>query len=212
MFTKPVIVIDLKTAFITVYIQINGIELKETLNIKTKQSYFRSKVIPNFGVRILWDEGVLTAVRTYDPYLHAKNLHRSIFNYANKFMKSEPTLIVLVVFPWYNLVVNDFVSNIEFYRSFSRRFFCQYKYSSEKMSNFNSKYKGSKKLYTISKYLSGIIVLEDNTILSEDKTISNVNSYSFLNPNAKNSIKSMPKHYIHQFTNVRFDDFENDNY
>lgn len=187
-------------------------ELKQTLNTQTKQTYFQSKVIPNFGIRILWDRGVLTAIRTYDPYLHAENLHKSIFNYANKFMKSEPTLIVLVVFPWYNLVVNDFVSSIEFYRSFCRRFFCQYKHSNEKMSDFNSNFKGSKKLHSISKYLSGIIILEDNTILSEDKTITNVNSYSFLNPNAKNPINGMSKHYIHRFTNIRFDDFENDNY
>jgi len=188
-------------------------ELKQEINTQKKQTNFQSKIIPNFSIRILWDGGVLSAIRTYDPYLHAENLNKSIFNYANKFMKTKPTLIVLVVFPWYNLVVNDFGgSNIEFYRSFCRRFFCQYKHSNEKMSDFNSNFKGSEKLHTISKYLSGIIILEDNTILSEDKTTTNVKCYSFLNPNAKNPIRSMPENYINQFTNERFDDFRNDNY
>jgi len=189
-------------------------ELKEKITVEDKITSLKSSVITNLNFRITWDGGVSTGVLTYDPYLHAKNFHKSIFNYTNKFMKNKPTLIILVVFPWYNLVVNNhWGSNIEFYRSMSRRFFCQYKHSNVKMNTFKSKFKGNQTLDKISNYLSGIIILEDNTILSDDSDNTNVKAFSFFNPNAKNPIShSMAKYYIHQFTNERFDDFKNDNY
>lgn len=189
-------------------------ELKSELNTKTKKTFFQSKVVSNLTYRILWGSGVLTAERSYHPFSHAKNYHKTIFNYANKFIKDEPTVIVMVVFPWYNLVVSDFEnSNIRFYRSLSRRVFCQYINDTTKFKSFNTSFTGEQTIFEVSKNLSGIIFLEDNTILSKEQNKTNVKSFVYLNPNAIKPIKSsIAKHFIMDLNNSEFDDFEFDNY
>lgn len=189
-------------------------ELKAELNIKTKKKYIKSKVIDNLSYRILWEKGLLSTIHTYDPFKHAKDYHRTIFNYTNKFIKDEPTMIVLVVFPWYNLVISDFAnSNTHFYRAFSRRIFCQYKNDDSSFKTFNSSFKGNHTIYEISRYLTGIVFLEDNTILSDDPEKTNVKSYVYLNPNALNPLKSYSeKVFLRSLYNNEYETFEYDNY
>ncbi len=189
-------------------------ELKAALNTTTKITYLNSNVIPNLSYRILWDSGISIAERSYNQYSHAKNYHNTIFNYANKFIKDEPTVIVLVVFPWYNLVVSDFAnSNISFYRAFARRVFCQYINDSTKFKTFNSTFRGEQTIFEVSRYLSGIIFLEDHTILSKEPDKTNVKSFIYLNPNAINPLKnSLANLFISSLKATEFDDFEYDNY
>lgn len=189
-------------------------ELKAGVTVANKEKYFRSKVIPNLSIRILWGAGILSAERSYHPFSHAENYHKTIFNYANKFMKDDPTVIVLVVFPWYNLVVTDFSNgNIDFYRALSRRVFCQYKHDTTKFKAFNSAFTGEQTIFELSNHLSGIIFLEDNTILSNEPNKTNVKSYVYLNPNAVKPLsKSLAGSFIMGLHNTAFDDFQYDNY
>ncbi len=189
-------------------------ELKAGINITDKQTYLRSQVIEGLNYRMLWGAGISFAERSYHPYSHARNLHSTIFNYANKFIKDSPTVIVLVVFPWYNLVISDFAdSNKKFYRAITRRVFCQYLHDDTRFSEFDSSFTGSETIFEVSRFISGIIVLEDDTILSKDPTVSNVKSYAYYNPNAVNSIpRTQIKSYVASLRNSDFDDFEFDNY
>ncbi|MGA2296074.1 MAG: hypothetical protein ABSG15_00815 [FCB group bacterium] len=189
-------------------------ELKSQLNITTKKTYISSKVIPNLTYRILWCSGIMTAVRTFEPFRYAKNYHKTIFNYSDKFIKDKPTVIVLVVFPWYNMIDSYFTGdNIKFYRAFSRRVFCQYKLDTTKFNSFNSSFTGNQTLYEVSKHLSGIIFLEDNTVEGTNPNDTNIKSFIYLNPNAIKPItKSWAREFIFSLPYTAFDDFENDNY
>ena len=189
-------------------------ELKTGLNTTTKKTYLKSNIVSDLSYRILWGGGILTAERSYHPFSHAKDFHRTIFNYANKFIKDEPTVIVLVVFPWYNLVISDFGgSNMKFYRSLARRVFCQYIHDPTKFKEFNSSFIGEQTIFEVSKHLSGIIFLEDNTILSSEPDKTNVKSFVYLNPNAvKRLTRSLANDFIRGLHNTEYDDFEYDNY
>lgn len=189
-------------------------ELKAGISATEKTQYFKSTVIPCLSYRFLWGAGISSVIRTYHPFRHAENFHRTIFNYASKFIKKNPSIIVLVVFPWYNQVVKNFSNaDVELFRALSRRVFCQYKYSNELFSVFNSKFKGAETIYQISNYLSGIVFLVDDTILSEHPSKTNVNSYVYLNPNAVNSIpKSLASDFLMSLGNSAYDDFQYDNY
>ncbi len=189
-------------------------ELKAKIVPSKKTKYVNSSVISNLSFRLLWGAGIQTVERTYNPFSHAENYHKMAFNYANKFVKKKHSVIVLVVFPWYNLVVSDFCnSNIQLYRALSRRVFCQYRHDSTAFSAFNSKFSDTQTIYEVSNTLSGIIFLEDKTILNEEPAMTNVNSYVYLNPNAVNPLtQSLARDYLMGLHNTEFDDFEYDNY
>lgn len=189
-------------------------ELKSKIDPANKTSYVTSSVVPKLNFRILWGSGVLIVERTHNAYHHAESHHQMIFKNADQFVKDHPSLIVYVVFPWYNGIVNDFSdTNIQLYRSFARRVFCQYKHDNTLFKVINPKYSGSQTIYEVSNTLSGIVFLEDNTILSKKPSQTNVKSYVYLNPNASNSLnRSLAQDYLLGLHNSVFDNFENDNY
>lgn len=189
-------------------------ELLTALDGGRKPQHLQSKIIPDLSFVLTWKKAVSTAVRTYDPFLHAKNHHKNIFIYANKFLKKRPTLIVLVTFPWYNQVLNG-KNNDVFLRSYARRVFCQYIKDTTLFSTISPGFTGTETIYDISTYLSGIVFLEDNTILSDKPESTNVKSSVYLNPNAKNKLPSygsMTSGYLQKICNNSFDNFEEDNY
>jgi hypothetical protein len=173
-----------------------------------------SRVIEGVVFRIHWGPGISFAVRSYDPFEHAENFHPFVFNYADKFLKSEPCLIVLVIFPWYNSIgLNLKDGNVDMYRSMARRVFCQYRHSTAAFSTLNKRFRGSQTIFEVSQSLSGILFLEDNTILSEEPDKTNVRSFVYLNPNANNSmVKTLAWDLIRGLHNSAYDDFEHDNY
>jgi len=188
-------------------------ELSEAIQAKSDLITYRSKQIPGLDFVLSWKRGLSSAIRTYGPYRHAGNHHKNIFIYANKFLKNHPTLIVLVSFPWYNQILNQNKDLDIFQRSYARRVFCQYKNDTSLFSTYNPKFTGTETIFEISTYLSGIIFLNDNTILSTDPNSTNVDCSIYLNPNAKNNLtRSIANNYLHGVCNRVFDDFVDDNY
>jgi hypothetical protein len=189
-------------------------ELKAKISLTDKVNYVSSTVITGLSFRILWGPGIQMTESSYNPFIHAQNYHKTIFNYASKFLKNNSNVIVLVIFPWYNNIVNDFSdSNKAFYRALSRRVFCQYKFDPTPFKSFNSKFTGSDTIYEVSKHLSGIIFLEDCTITNKNPDESNVKSYVYFNPNSiKPLIRSLSGEYLIGLHNEENDNFEYDNY
>lgn len=189
-------------------------ELEDRITLGTRITYLNSAVIPGLSYRILWEKGISITESTYNPFKHAENFHKTVFNYANKFVKNQRTIIVFVVFPWNNLIISNFSNyNIQFYRAFARRVFCQYRYDTSRFSSFNLSFTGTETIFDVSKDLSGIIFLEDTTILGKKPSDRNVKSYVYLNPNANNKIsRSLAHDYLIFLGNSDYDDFENDNY
>ena len=179
-----------------------------------RPSIIYSKIVPNLCYKILWGSGIMSTFSSYEPYKHAENLHHIIFNYINKFLKADPTIIVFVLSPWYNKSINSFINNNEiFYRAFARRCFCQYRHSTEPFSSINRKFNGNQSIYEVSRKLSGIFFLEDKTISSTDPDDLNVHGYFFTNPNADNPMTNFVKYvqYNHQYIKS-YDNFMYDNY
>jgi hypothetical protein len=189
-------------------------ELKNKLTLKDKPETLSSSIIKGLTYQVMWGPGVSTVVKTYDPFAHAENHHGGIFKYANKFLKKKPSIIVLVQFPWYNNVISRFAeTNIAFYRAFARRVFCQYIHDTNKFNTIDSSFNGQQTIHEISTYLSGIVFLEDKTILSKDPYSTNVESYVYLNPNAVNKInRTLSRHFLQSISTNAFEDFEYDNY
>jgi hypothetical protein len=189
-------------------------ELFKEVTMQARPKTVNSRVIDNLTYRIQWDPGVSFSTSSYHPFEHATLYHKTLFGYANKFIKTNRSMIVLVSFPWYNGIVTDFAhSNTHFYRAMARRVFCQYLHDNSLFRTIEPEFNGTQTIHEVSRHISGIIFLEDNTILSGEPDGSNVKSFVYYNPNAINSIsRSTARNYIASLDNEDFDDFEFDNY
>ncbi len=187
-------------------------ELKS--EIEPSKPLIRSKVIPDLCYRIKWERGLHVSTSSYQPYEHAMNQHRNVFNYSDKFLKDNACMIVMVVFPWYNQIITEFnLSNTRLYRSMSRRVFCQYMQDKTPFKTLNNAFAGKQTIYEVSRKLSGIIFLEDKSMLGDNPHETNVKSYIYLNPNADHKLRnSLAFDYLRGLHNTEFDDFEHDNY
>jgi len=189
-------------------------ELVRKIDVSQKPTFVKSDIIPDLNYRLLWGSGVLSAIRTYHPHEHAKNTHRLVFNYCNKFVKDRPFFLTFVIFPWFNGIINDFNdSNIEYYRTFSRRVYCQYIHDKTRFNSFLASFGGSETMFEVSKKLSGILFLEDRSIMSDEVDTHNIKSYIYFNPNAENKLTNIP--LFREFCSeleIICEDFEHDNY
>lgn len=160
-------------------------ELNHGVDIEARPSSLVSKVIPELSYKFAWDPGVVIGESCYSPAEHAMNHHRLLFGHAKKFSRVEPTVIVFVIFPWAGESVFHFDDSKKlFFRQFGDHFFSDYLSSKVPAKNFNSKIKSPILSGEVTQHLSGVIFLEDDSILA--KTPKNVNvKASFLwNPNA----------------------------
>jgi hypothetical protein len=155
---------------------------------------------------------VLTSVSTYDPFLHAANHHRLLFKYAKKFSRTQPTLIVSVLFPWFSeTATTNPWSNEAFFRSFCRRFFCEYANDTNPASTLLPSYQGNETLAQVTRSLAGVLFLEDNSITAPNPLVHNIKAFAYLNPNATHKISG---HFREHLSALGFliDDFQHDNY
>lgn len=174
---------------------------------------FHSSILPQLAYRINWGGGINSAIGEYNPYRHAEECKHLIFKrYTKKFLKKHPFFLVLVNFPWYNGRIHSFANADEiFYRCLARRTFCEYKNLPTTMASIVNKFSGSESVYEVSKYLSGIIYLDDH-IIKEDKYTCHI----YTNPNAINGIR-YGRSYLEQIvaggdSRSLFDDMIHDNY
>jgi hypothetical protein len=190
------------------------IELVAHFDPATKPISLTSNVLPGFSFRAMWGSGVLTSTKSYNPYRHAKVLHRDVFDHMDKFVRDRPFVLMYVTFPWFNNIINDFRNeNLDFYRSLSRRVFCQYRNSTNTAKAYAAKFSGPETLWDLSQDISAIAFLEDKS-LENATTKSKVDAFWYLNPNAKNPLRS--SHFFDvlasDLEHHRCDDFIEDNY
>ena len=151
------------------------------------KSSFRSHVLPSVLYHVLWGCGVNGTEGTYNATKHGENSRYIILKrYAKKFMKSHPSIIVLVNFPWYNNRINSFANaDEEYYKKLAHETFSGYLNSSEPMSKINPKYKGSETPHEISRHLTGVLFIDDHSIYTDTYSC-----HLYLNPNAVNKIEN----------------------
>lgn len=183
-------------------------------NTQTKgNKLFRSCIINRLCYRVHWGEGVNSAMSEYSPYRHAEETKHLIFKrYTKKIMKNEMFMLVLVKFPWYNNRISSFIdADHVYYRSLARRTFCGYIRDSSPMNTIVPKFQGTDTVFDVSRHLSGMIFIDDNSI-KESGYSCNV----IMNPNAL-KINASARHYLESLVQNGdergvFDDLVHDNY
>ncbi len=195
-------------------------ELIDAINQKTELTYLKSKVVSHLTHRLKWGGGILISASTYSPFKHAQEFYLNVFKDCHQFIKNKPIFLVYVNFPWYNNTITDFrEDNKTFYRSVARRVFCGAKENSQNIKGYlknitDFKYDYNIPLSEVSKCLSGILFLEDKSIMSENASEHNILSYFYSNPNAHNKLtESMFFDYMSCDLQLdTIDTFEYDNY
>ncbi|MFT7632347.1 MAG: hypothetical protein ACI87E_003399 [Mariniblastus sp.] len=187
-------------------------ELEAAINIGERTPLVRSRVVGELTYRIKWDSGVLMTANTYDPFKHAADHHTLLFKHTKKFSRNSPSLIVFVVFPWFSerVVTASFSSDV-FYRSFCRRFFCQYANDNRPASSMVESFNGNETVAQVTDKLSGVLFLEDTSIKSSNTDELNVEGFAYLNPNAAKKVGGHFREHLSSL-GVFVDDFEHDNY
>lgn len=182
-------------------------ELRNALDGK-KPNRVESGVLPHLCYRILRGAGTVAAVSEYSPYEDAKNNHTLLFTHAAKFSISAPSVIVFVWFPWFSGLSHPFGFNRIYYRSFCRRFFCQYMRDERAARDVMEDFNGDITMQEVASSLSGVLFIEDNTSIKPEEKRE---VFAYLNPNAKHKVSG---HFRDHLTSLRFhvDDFEDDNY
>ena len=188
--------------------------LHQCNTLAARQSILRSQVIPDLAYKILWGGGVNSAMSAYSPYRHAEETRHLVFQrYTKKLMKEDPFFLVLVNFPWYNGRVDSFIDADQiYYRSLARRTFCEYKNLDVPMRAVVPRYHGPETVYEVSRHLTGIVFLNDNSITGD-----NYDCFAYMNPNAVNIPSPLARKYVislvnHGVERSLFDDMAYDNY
>lgn len=155
-------------------------ELLREVDIAARPAKLTSEVVPGLSYEFAWTGGVHTAAGSYSPVEHAKNHHHLLFGHAKKFSKIESTVIVFVIFPWASESIFLFEDTKKiFFKEFGETFFSEYLASTDLARQFNGKIKTSILASELTKHLSGIIFLDDKSILAETPTQVNI-AASFL--------------------------------
>lgn len=158
----------------------------------------------------------LTTNRTFDPYKLAADYKYKILDYYEKLLKDEASLITFVKNPWFNNEIGDFNNFDEvFYRSLSRRVFVELARDHNDMGTIYPKLIGKNiKISDVATLITGIIFINDNSILKKDSDI--YDAFIYLNPNSTNKALTMHNlnilNYVSGMHSPYIDDFTNDNY
>jgi len=159
---------------------------------------------------------VLSTTRAMEPYKLAIDYKFKILDYYNKLLIDKPSLITFVVNPWFNKELNiskEFIKT--FYRSLTRRIFIELSKDSTDMGTIFPELNNKNiKISDVVSKVSGIIFINDNSILKTGKDINDV--YIYLNPNATNTVLTRKNFDILNWsTSVKMpyiEDFYYDNY
>ncbi|UVL81869.1 hypothetical protein LOY35_16705 [Pseudomonas sp. B21-028] len=165
-------------------------ELIEEIDTTARPPYFRSKVIEGLSYRFAWEAGVVIAESSYDSKTHASNHQRLLVTHAKKFSRREPTIIIFVVFPWASeriMLFSEMRIAQEFIHNLGSIFFDITGPSTVEARSINKNIKTSISLADVSRHLSGILLIEDKSILASDDDLIADASYIF-NENAVHTL------------------------
>ncbi|MGK9064594.1 hypothetical protein [Stutzerimonas chloritidismutans] len=161
-------------------------ELIDEIDLTIRPPYFRSKIIDGLSYRFGWGAGVVFAESSYDSKTHASNHQRLLVTHAKKFSRRDPTIIIFVVFPWASeriMLFSEMGISQEFIYNLGSKFFDTTTTAHTEARSINKNIKTAITLAEISRHLSGIILIEDNAILSTEDNSTLKTSYIF-NTNA----------------------------
>jgi hypothetical protein len=145
--------------------------------------------MPSLSYSFAWNPGVYFGEGSYSPHEHAKRHHPLLFGHAKKFSRLDPTVIVFVIFPWSGEKVFPFEDTKRtFLQQFGQHFFNDYITSSDPANAFNKKFKSGMMAGEVTRYLSGVIYLEDHAITGTNPSLLNVDASYIWNPNAFQSL------------------------
>lgn len=127
---------------------------------------------------------MVIAESSYDSKTHASNHQRLLVTHVKKFSRRDPTTIIFVVFPWASeriMLFSEMGVSQKFIHNLGTQFFDTS--ATIEARSINKNIKTGITLADVSRHLSGIILIEDNIILSTEKTSMLKTSYIF-NTNA----------------------------
>lgn len=164
-------------------------ELVNGVDTTVRPRKLSSAVIPDLSYEFAWEAGVTAGASTYSPSTHAKNHQRLLFSHAKKFSRVEPTVIIFVLFPWAGESIFLFKEpKMQFCKAFGEEFFSGLLDSPEPASKFNGKFQSDITVGHVVRHLSGIIFLDDDTILAKDPQRVNVEASFVWNPVALHAL------------------------
>jgi hypothetical protein len=167
-------------------------ELVNGVNVRKRTPHLRSQIIPGLSYEFAWNAGIYAGASSYSPLEHATKHHTLLFGHIKKFSRVEPSVITYVMFPWSGESVFSGFGKETFQTEFGKQFFNNYIGSLELARKFNQKVKSNITAEEVTKYLSGVIFLDDKSITAEDPTQINVDASFVWNKNAIHSLIDHP--------------------
>jgi hypothetical protein len=167
-------------------------ELVNHVDVSARTPRLRSQVVPGLSYEFAWDAGAYVSESSYSPLEHATKHHTLLFGHVKKFSRVEPTVITYVMFPWSGEGVFLGFGKETFQTEFGGQFFNNYIGSVDLASKFNRKVKSNILAGDVTKHLSGVIFLDDNSITAKDPEQINVDASFVWNKNAIHSLIGHP--------------------
>lgn len=163
-------------------------ELLSKIDLGKKQQNIESSVVNGLAYDVLIGAGVTIGTQPMSPLAEGENRHKLFFTHAKKYTKSNPCLLIFVSHPWWKKSYGFEDSKLAIYKTMAEKFFLGYKDLPLKASEINKKFNTDITAYEVSRYLSGVIFMEDNCVTSQNPQQSNISSYFYLNPLAFNAL------------------------
>lgn len=167
-------------------------ELITLLDVVNRPRTAASNVTPELSYQFAWNAGVFSSEQEYNPGDHAQNHHHLLFGHAKKFSKIEPTVLVFVHFPWSGEPLWIDASAKQFFKGLGSNFFDLYQGSPKEAKTLYRQFKTSISLEQVTKHLSGIVFLQDRSILASDTGQVNVDASYILNMHATHTLIGTP--------------------
>jgi hypothetical protein len=212
--TKKYLVQEIKNSAIITNIQ---------LAIDQKQRQYRHKL--NNGNEYLFrieypnEDGqiLLITIDFLEPYRQANNNKYKFIEYYNKLLIDVPSYLLFVRNTWWDRELNNSIDfQKTYYRAVTRRVFMELTKDNTRAEEiFEDIPNSNLTISYIAQKITGIIFIEDNSILKTGKDL--YKTYIYLNPNATNKKMNRNDFEILQWTSNAIqpdviEDFEYDNY
>jgi hypothetical protein len=164
-------------------------ELRNALVQDPDLRAFRSGVLHGLTYRFAWTGGTLVTELEYQAEVHADVFSGQVFGNYDKFMRDAPCVLVFVVFPWWNQTIHEYGGrNTTFYRATTRRVFAGYKDRLDLLTTLVPSFSGQETVYEASKCISGLVFLDDKSVLAEARESRSLRAHLFFNSSATNPL------------------------